>query len=83
MYILFMMTEKTITTTEARRKISAVMDEVEAGQANYTIIRNDRVVARLVSKDFDDKNRVSPKLAEEFKEVLEQYGPALKELADR
>lgn len=77
------MTEKTITTTEARKKISAVMDEVEAGKANYTITRNDRVVARLVTKDFEAKHRLSPRLAEEFEQVLKDYGPALKELAKR
>ena len=77
------MTNKTISTTEARKNISKIMDEVEAGKATYTIIRNDRVVARLVSRDFDDKNKVSPHLAEEFKAVLREYGPALKKLASR
>ena len=77
------MTNKTISTTEARKNISKIMDEVEAGKASYTILRNNSVVARLVSKEFGEKNRVSPNLAKEFKQVLADYGPALKELAKR
>ncbi len=79
----YSMTNKTISTTEARKNISKIMDEVEAGKASYTILRNNSVVARLVSKEFGEKNRVSPNLAKEFKQVLADYGPALKELAKR
>ncbi|MEK7171203.1 MAG: type II toxin-antitoxin system Phd/YefM family antitoxin [Patescibacteria group bacterium] len=77
------MTNKTISTTEVRKNISKIMDEVEAGKTSYTIIRNNAVVARLVSKEFGDKNQISPNLAKEFAQVLADYGPALKELAKR
>ena len=77
------MTNKTISTTEVRKNISKIMDEVEAGKTSYTIIRNNAVVARLVSKEFGDKNQISPILAKEFAQVLADYGPALKELAKR
>lgn len=77
------MTNKTISTTEARKNISRIMDEVEAGKSSYTITRNERVVARLVSRDFEEKNSISPDFDQELKQIFEDYGPALKELANR
>jgi prevent-host-death family protein len=39
---------KTLTVTEVARNFSAVMDQVEAGQEEVILIRNNKPVARLV-----------------------------------
>ena len=63
------MTEKTISTTEARKNISKIMDDVETGKANYTVVRNQRVVARIVAKDFEQQNSISPNFGAELKNI--------------
>lgn len=77
------MTDKTISTTEARKNISKIMDEVEAGKASYTITRNQQVVAKLVSRETDEKMAVDPKLDKYLAKFFTDYDQAMTELAKR
>lgn len=77
------MTNKTISTTEARKNISKIMDEVEAGKASYTITRNQRVVAKLVSREAEEKMAVDPKLDKYLAKFFTDYDQAMTELAKR
>ena len=77
------MTNKTISTTEARKNISKIMDEVEAGKASYTITRNQRVVAKLVSREIEEKMAVDPELDKYLAKFFTDYDQAMTELAKR
>lgn len=77
------MTEKIISTTEARKKISQVMDDVEAGKTNYTITRNNRVVAKLLPAEYADQMSVDPNLGKYLAKFFADYDEALTELAKR
>ena len=77
------MTRKTISITEARKRIAEITDEVEQKKVTYDLTRYGQVVATLAPKNFDNQNQLSPRLAQEFETVLREYGPALKALAER
>ncbi len=76
------MTEKIISTTEARSRISEITDEVEQKKVTYALTRHGKTVAKLVPADFAS-NGLSPKLAKELKEFLAEHGGAMAKLADR
>lgn len=77
------MTEKTISTTEARKNISKIMDEVESGKVSYTITRNDRVVARIMTKELEESLSVDPKLDRYLAKFLGDHDEGMAELAKR
>lgn len=76
------MTDKTISTTEARERISDITTEVEQKKVTYTFTRHGKAVAKLVPADFSASN-ISPRLAEELKEFLAEHGGAMARLAKR
>lgn len=76
------MTNKTISTTEARSRISEITDEVEQKKVTYAFTRHGKVVAKLVPANFSDGS-LSPRLAAELKEFLAEHGEAMRHLADR
>lgn len=77
------MEEKTISTTEVRKKISAIMDEVEAGKASYAITRNQKVIGKLISRQLEERMAVDPKLDRYLAEFFADYDQAMIELAKR
>ena len=76
------MTNKIISTTEARERISDITTEVEEKRVTYTFTRHGKAVAKLVPADFSASN-ISPRLAEELKEFLAEHGGAMANLAKR
>ncbi|MEX2012675.1 MAG: type II toxin-antitoxin system Phd/YefM family antitoxin [Patescibacteria group bacterium] len=76
------MTNKTISTTEARGRISEITDEVEQKKVTYSFTRHGKVVAKLVPADFSSSG-ISPRLAQELKEFLAEHGEAMARLAKR
>lgn len=76
------MIEKTISTTEARSRISEITDEVEQKKVTYVFTRHGKTVAKLVPADFSSTG-LSPKLAKELKEFLAEHGGAMARLANR
>ncbi|MDO8650004.1 MAG: hypothetical protein Q7K33_01710 [Candidatus Berkelbacteria bacterium] len=76
------MTNKAISTTEARSRISEITDEVEQKKVIYDFTRHGKVVAKLVPASFSDGS-LSPRLAEELKEFLAEHGGAMAKLAKR
>jgi len=76
------MTNKTISITEARSRISEITDEVEQKKVTYAFTRHDKVIAKLVPADFSHSN-ISSRLAEELKEFLVEHGGAMARLTKR
>jgi len=76
------MTDKTISTTEVRARISEITTEVEEKKVTYAFTRHGKVVAKLVPADFSSSS-ISPRLAKELKEFLAEHGGAMAELANR
>lgn len=59
------------------------MDEVETGKVAYTVVRNDRVVARIVNRELEEKISVDPKLDKYLAKFFTDYDQAMTELAKR
>ena len=76
------MTNKTISTTEVRSRISEITYEVEQKKVTYDLTRHGKVVAKLVPASFSDGS-LSPRLAAELKEFLGEHSEAMRRLADR
>ncbi|HSX42303.1 MAG TPA: type II toxin-antitoxin system Phd/YefM family antitoxin [Candidatus Saccharimonadales bacterium] len=83
MYILLIMTEKTITITEARKEIARITDEVEQKKVTYAFTKHGQVVAKLVPPELVDQMRVDPDFYNQLEKFMGNYDEMLKKLAKR
>lgn len=72
---------KTVTATEARRRLIQILEEVEQG-ASYLVTRYGRPVMRMLPPG-TDPDLVDQTQQEEYREFLNRYGDVLDQLAKR
>ena len=77
------MKEKRVTTTEARKNIASITNDVENNNLIYAFTKHGKVVAKLLPVEVADQTRIDPNFTEDLKGFLSEYGKAMGVLAKK